>query len=171
VTTQLCKASGACVLVVVRSEQRGQKALEMGADYVLNSHEVNIAESVRKLTDGLGADCVMDCVGTEETMTYGMDSLRHGGRLVLVGYTPERYPLKGEQLDQNELTMIGTRGGRMVDLVRTVRFVADGRIRSVVTDLYPLEEANKALAFLRDKKALGRVVLLTPAGRKALGKE
>jgi D-arabinose 1-dehydrogenase-like Zn-dependent alcohol dehydrogenase len=100
-----------------------------------------------------------------------MDSLRHGGRLVLVGYTAERYPLKGEQLDQNELTMIGTRGGQFVDLIKTVRFIAEGRINSVVTDLYPLEEANEALAFLRNKKALGKVVLLTPAGRKAIGKE
>jgi D-arabinose 1-dehydrogenase-like Zn-dependent alcohol dehydrogenase len=98
-----------------------------------------------------------------------MDSLQHGGRLVLVGYTAERYPLKGEQLDQNELTIIGTRGGRFVDLVKTVRFVAEGRIKSVVTDLYPIEEANEALALLRDGKAMGRVVLLTPEGQRAAG--
>ena len=169
ITTQLCKASGARVFVVVRSEQRARKALEMGADEVLNSREVDIADSVRQLTGGLGADCVMDCVGAKETLTYGMDSLQHGGRLVLVGYTAERYPLKGEQLDQNELTIIGTRGGRFVDLIKTVRFVAEGRIKSVVTDLYPIEEANEALALLRDGKAMGRVVLLTPEGQRAAG--
>jgi D-arabinose 1-dehydrogenase-like Zn-dependent alcohol dehydrogenase len=62
--------------------------------------------------------------------------------------------------------MIGTRGGRFIDLVKTVRFVAEGRIKSVVTDLYPMEQANKALALLREGKAMGRVVLLTPAGSK-----
>ena len=98
-----------------------------------------------------------------------MDSLRRGGRLVLVGYTEERYPLKGEQLDQNELTIIGIRGGRMLDLINAVQLVAAGKIKSIVTDMYPLENANEALAFLRAGKALGRVVLLTPAGRKALG--
>ena len=169
VVTQLCKMAGARVVTVDRSEAKAQRAREMGADVALNSREMNIAEAVHDLTEGQGADCVMDVVGVEETVTYGMDSLRRGGRLVLVGYTEERYPLKGEQLDQNELTIIGIRGGRMLDLINAVQLVAAGKIKSIVTDLYPLEKANEALAFLRAGKALGRVVLLTPAGRKALG--
>lgn len=169
VVTQLCKASGARVIVSVLSAERGLRALEMGADYVLNSRQVNITEAIRDLTDGLGVDCVMDAVGVEETMTYGVSSLRRGGRFVLIGYTPERYPLRGEQLDQNELAIIGTRGGRMSDLNAILGLVANGRIRSIVTNLYPMEEANQALAFLRSGEAMGRVVLLTPAGRMANG--
>jgi 2-desacetyl-2-hydroxyethyl bacteriochlorophyllide A dehydrogenase len=171
VVTQRCKAVGARVVVVVLDELRGQRALDMGADQVLCARDLDIAEAVRNLTDGLGADCVMDVVGVEETMSYGMNSLRPGGRMVLVGYTEERYPLKGEQLDQNELTIVGTRGGRLQDLRNTVGLVADGAIKSVVTDLYPLEEANEVYGFVRAGKALGRVMLLTPAGRKAMGKE
>ncbi|MBI4587119.1 MAG: zinc-binding dehydrogenase [Planctomycetes bacterium] len=168
--TQICKASGTRVIVAVLDEERGRRALEMGADHILYSRHVNVPEAVRELTAGLGADCVIDVVGVEETFTYGMDTLRRGGRLVLIGYTPERYPLKGEQLDQNELNIIGTRGGRLSDLNGIVRLVAEGRIKSVVTDLFPLEEANEALAFLRSGRALGRVVLLTPSGRKAMGR-
>ncbi len=164
--TQICKASGARVIVAVLSEERGRRALEMGADYILNSRDVDVKETIRELTGGLGVDCVIDVVGVQETITYGMDSLRRGGRLVLVGYTPERYPLKGEQLDQNELTIIGTRGGRLSDLSSVVQLVAEGRIKSVVTNRFPMEEANEALAFLRSGRALGRVVLLPPAGRE-----
>lgn len=163
---QLCKASGARVIVVVRSEKRGRRALEMGADHVLNSQEVNVPEEVRKVTDGLGVDCVLDVVGAQQTIAYGMDSLRRGGRLVLVGYTPERYPVNGAQLDQNELTMIGTRCGRMSDLNSIIRLIADSKIKSVVTDPYPLENANEALACLRSGAALGKVILLPPAGHK-----
>jgi len=166
---QLVKLAGARAVAVVRSERRAQRAREMGADEVLNSRQVDIPKTIHKLTDGLGGDCVIDCVGTEETMTYGVDALRHGGRLVIVGYTPERYSLNGKQIAQNELEIIGSRAGRRQDLVNIVRLVAEGRIKSIVTDLYPLEEATDALAFLRAGKALGRVVLLTPAGRKDMG--
>ena len=171
VVTQLAKTTGARVVAVDQSEVKAERAREMGADVALNSLQVDITEAVRGLTDGLGADCVIDVVGIEETITYGMDSLRPGGRLVLIGYTAERYPLRGEQLDQNELTIIGTRGGRMLDLKRTVHLVAEGSTKSIVTDLYPLEKGNDALAFLRAGRALGRVVLVTPAGRKAMGWE
>jgi (R,R)-butanediol dehydrogenase/meso-butanediol dehydrogenase/diacetyl reductase len=140
----------------------------MGADEVLDSSKVDIPEAVRGLTDGLGADCVIDVVGNKETMTLGVDSLRHGGRLVIVGYTPDLYPLSGKQFAQNELEIIGSRCGRKQDLINTVRLVAEGKIESIVTDLFPMEEANEALAFLRESKVLGRAVLLTPAGRQAM---
>ena len=97
---------------------------------------------------------------------YGMDCLKRSGRIILVGYTKERYPLKGEQLDQNELMVIGTRGGRLLDLQTAVRYIADGMAKSVVTHEFPLEEANEALEFLRDGKVPGRVVLLTPECRQ-----
>jgi len=161
---QLCKASGARVIAVDQTDAKTARALDLGADEALNSSNVNITEAVHGLTDGIGVDCVLDIVGRETTVTYGMDSLRRGGRLTLVGYTSERYPLKGEQLDQNELMIIGTRGGRKIDLEAAVGYVSDGTVQSIVTDVYPLEEANEALASLREGNVLGRTVLLTPRG-------
>ena len=168
VATQIAKAAGARVVAVDWSERKAQWARDMGADEFLNPRKVDIAEAVHQLTDGFGAECVIDVVGKEETMSYGVDSLRNGGRLVIVGYTPEQYPLSGKRLAQNELEIIGTRCGRMQDLVNTVRLVAGGRIRSIVTDLFPLEQANEALASLRAGNVLGRTVLLTPAGQQAM---
>ena len=132
----------------------------------LNSNETDVVQAVAQQTNGQGVDCVLDVVGLTETVSTGMDSLARGGRLVLVGYTDQRYPLKGEQLDQNELAIIGTRGGRVLDLIDTVGQVSNGTIKSIVTDLYPLKEASEALSYLRSGKALGRVVLLTPAGEQ-----
>ena len=168
IAVQLSKVAGARVIAVDITEPKLDWARRMGADVVLNSTDTEIPQAVRGLTGGLGVDCVLDVVGVEQTVTDGMDSLRHGGRLVLVGYTEERYPLKGEQLDQNELTIIGTRGGRLADLQTAVQYVAEEKIKSIVTDLYPLEEANEALAFLRDGHAMGRVALLTPAGTEGV---
>lgn len=164
VVTQLCKAAGATVIAVDQSEEKIQRACKMGADVALNSNETDVVQAVAQQTNGQGVDCVLDVVGLTETVSTGMDSLARGGRLVLIGYTDQRYPLKGEQLDQNELTIIGTRGGRLLDLIDTVDQVSQGTIKSIVTDLYPLKEASEALSYLRSGKALGRVVLLTPAG-------
>ncbi len=52
----------------------------------------------------------------------------------------------------------------MQDLVNTVQLVAEGKIKSIIPDLFPLEEANEAMASLRAGKVLGRTVLLTEAG-------
>lgn len=166
VITQLATAAGARALAVDRLDVKLERARRMGADVAFNANEVDIAAAVRELTDGLGADCVIDVVGSEETLTRGVAALRHGGRLVVVGYTPELYKLSGKWVAQNELEIIGSRCGRKQDLIDTLGLFAQGRIRSIVTDLYPLEEANEALAALRAGQVLGRAVLLTLAGQQ-----
>jgi 2-desacetyl-2-hydroxyethyl bacteriochlorophyllide A dehydrogenase len=157
---QIAKLAGARVLAVVRSDRRGERAREMGADEVVDSRRGDVAAQVRALTDGWGADRALDCVGSRETIGDAFDALRGGGRLVVVGYTPDEYPLSGRRLAQNEIEVIGTRCGRRQDLVDTVRLMGEGKLRSVVTDAFPLEQANEALEHLRSGRALGRVVLV-----------
>ncbi len=166
---QLAKAAGTRVLAVELSEAKADWARQLGADEVLNPDQVDISAAVRERTGGLGVDCVIDIVGTTETMGTGINALRHGGRLVIVGYTPDFYPVEGKYLAQNELEIIGTRAGRKQDLISVSRLMAEGRIRSIVTQTFPMEEANEALAVLRTGEILGRIVLLTPAGRRAMG--
>lgn len=168
---QLAKAAGASVLAVELSDAKAEWARRLGADEILNPRNVDIPTSVRQRTDGLGVDCVIDIVGQTETMGAGVNSLRHGGRLVIVGYTPDHYPVEGKYLAQNELEIIGTRAGRKQDLIEVSRLMAGGKIRSIVTQTFPMEEANEALALLRCGETLGRIVLLTPAGRRAIGVE
>ena len=168
VVTQLAKAAGAFVIAVDRLAVKVARGLEMGADVVLNASETEVETEIRELTNGLGADCVIDVVGNKETLTYGVNTLRHGGRLLVVGYTPELYELSGRQIAQNELMIFGSRCGRLRDLASAVRLAAEGKIKSIVTDLYPLEKINDALDDLRASKVLGRAVLMTPAGRKAM---
>ena len=165
---QLAKAAGARVFAVELSETKAMWARQLGADEVLNPSKLDIPAAVRARTDGLGVDCVIDIVGQTETMGAGINSLRHGGRLVIVGYTPDHYPVEGKYLAQNELEIVGTRAGRKQDLIDVSRLMAAGKIRSIVTQTFPMEEANGALAVLRSGDILGRIVLLTPAGRRAM---
>jgi len=168
VTLQLANAMGAFVIGVNRTAKRQQWAYANGADVVLNSGEVDIPSAVLELTHGLGVDCVLDVVGNRETISCGVASLRHGGRLVIVGYTPETYPVEGKYFAQNELELIGTRAGSKQDLIRTVQLMANGTIKSVVTDTFPMEEANEALKHLSAGQSHGRIIMLSPAGQQAV---
>ena len=55
-----------------RSRQR------MGADVAVNNAETDVPKTVQEMTAGLGADCVIDCVGLEQSLAAGIDSLRPG---------------------------------------------------------------------------------------------
>jgi propanol-preferring alcohol dehydrogenase len=160
VLVQLAHLAGARVIAIDQDSDRAQWAAENGAHYFLDSSsDTDIPQTVRDLTDGLGAARVIDVVGKEVTMNVGLNSLQRGGCIVIVGYTPEQYPLSGKQLAQNELEVIGTRAGRRQDLINALSLMAAGQLRSIVRYQYALEDVNEALAHLRSGAARGRIVL------------
>ena len=70
--------------------------------------------------------------------------------------------MEGKYLAQNELELLGTRAGRKQDLINAVSFMASDKAKSIVTQTFPMEEANEALATLRySGEVCGRIVLLT----------
>jgi 2-desacetyl-2-hydroxyethyl bacteriochlorophyllide A dehydrogenase len=156
---QLAKLAGANVVAVERSAKKTEWARSLGAQYAIDSGQMQVTEEVKRLTAGAGADCVLDIVGSRDSLAAGIDSLRVGGRLVVVGYTPDVYSLSAKRLAQNELELLGSRGGTRRDLAAVVNLMASGRIQSVVTQTRPLNQVNEALTELRQGNVLGRVVL------------
>ncbi|NWF70323.1 MAG: zinc-binding dehydrogenase [Chloroflexi bacterium] len=160
VLVQLARLAGAQVIAVDHDARRADWAAENGAHvFVDSSAEPDLAQKLRALTDGLGAACVIDVVGKQATMHAAFNSLQRAGRLVIVGYTPDHFPVPGKQLAQNELEIIGTRAGRRSDLSAALNLLAAGQLKSIVRYRYPLAAVNEALAHLRAGGALGRIVL------------
>ena len=159
IVTQLLAAAGARVIAADISAEKADWARQQGAHHFINSAHEDLAASVAELSGGLGVDRVIDVVGLERTMRAGFEALRRGGRMVVVGYTPDAFPLPGKELAQNEKEVIGTRAGRRDDLRRCLELFATGVLRSIVRRQVPLAEVNQALAQLR-AGVNGRIVLI-----------
>jgi propanol-preferring alcohol dehydrogenase len=156
---QICKSYGTRVMVIVRSEIKEKRALEMGADEIFNSQTMDAVAVIKAKGLRRGADCVFDCVGNEETLQLSMDCLSNGGRLVIVGYTQQRFSLDPRQVAVHEIEVIGSRSGGKQDTCDAIEFVKNDKWRPIVADLFPIEKVNEALKYLREGKALGRIVL------------
>jgi D-arabinose 1-dehydrogenase-like Zn-dependent alcohol dehydrogenase len=156
---QVCKAYGARVISVVRSQEKRERALRLGADAALDSRQTSIPGAVMDLTDGLGVHCVIDGVGNADTMNTGMESLCRGGRLVILGYTQDRHALDPRKTAVHELEIIGTRSGGRDDTAESIRLVGVDTWVPVVTDSFPIEQVEEAHALMRQGKNLGRIVL------------
>ncbi len=156
---QECKAYGVRVFSVVRSSREQHRARELGADEALNSREVGIPAAARDLTEGLGVDCVIDAVGSEKTLRESVDSLARGGRLVLLGYTQERYPLDPRQTAVRQLEILGTRSGVRQDTVEAIGLVSRPHWKSIVAAVFSIEQVNEAHRLMQQGEVLGRIVL------------
>jgi len=154
---QFAKLCGAKIIAAERTLAKLDWAKKLGADEAIDFAVA--PKSVREMTNGRGVDCILDIVGTEETVAAAIDAVSVGGRIVVVGYTPDSFTLAGKRLAQNEVEVIGSRAGTRKELAAALALTAAGRIRSIVTDRAPLSAVNEALKKLARGDVLGRLVL------------
>src|SRR6266852_3195126 len=141
-------------------------AREFGATHTLNAKEGDVAECVRKLTDGRGADYAFDAIGSEATTLQILDAIRPGGTAVIVGMAPmaARAPITPYTMALQEKTLRGTLYGSVrptVDFPQLVQLYLDGRLKldQLISRTYTLEEINQGFELLRTGQVARGVVV------------
>jgi D-arabinose 1-dehydrogenase-like Zn-dependent alcohol dehydrogenase len=158
---QIGRAAGAHVLAIDLQAHRLEAARHAGAHEAFPAGE-GVGERVRAATAGRGADLVIDTVGHHDSLATSTGLARTGGRIVVVGYStdPDEYPvLPTDRLVLGQLSVLGTRYTTRLELRRALTLVARGLVQPVISGMFPLEQANEALAMVREDRATGRVVV------------
>lgn len=158
---QIAAALGARVVGVDTAPAKRDWARRLGAQAALDpAAEPRLERALRDLTGG-GADVVFEVVGRPETQELAVSAARTGGRVVLVGYSPDAMLLNSGRVMFREMDVVGSLGCRPVDYPRVIELVRQGRIHmsDLVTNRYPLEDIDKAFDALRSGNAIRSVVV------------
>ncbi len=156
VTMMALKARGVSqVYVVDIMEKRLKKALELGADGVINGAQEDVEKRALELTDGKGMDLVVETAGTEITTRQAIRIAKKGSNIVLVGYSKTgEMTLPMSLVLDKELTFKTVFRYRHIYPL-AIDAVASGKVnlKGIVTDIFPLEEAQKAMDYSVNNKA------------------
>ena len=162
---QIAKLFGATVIAWTTSEKKIDGIKASGADQVVLSRAGAgpIYKQVRQLTDGRGADVVIDTVGSA-AFTEGFRALGKLGRYVFVGQltgdeiriNPARIFFKGAKL-------LGSISHRRHEVEETMQLIADGKIKPVVSGVYSLDQVPHVHELLENRQLLGRPVIAVQA--------
>jgi NAD+-dependent secondary alcohol dehydrogenase Adh1 len=158
---QCLKAMTAAEIIVVDpSEPALALAGELGADHTVkvDGGQVN---TVAELTDGLGAEAIIDFVGEKGAIQDGIAMVRNGGFYYVIGYG-ENIDIPTIDVISREISFIGNLVGTYTDLDELMTLTAQGKV-SLHTSTYPLEAINDAMADLDNGRLRGRGILV-PAG-------
>lgn len=155
VTMMALKAMGVSkVYVIDIMEKRLQKALELGADGIINGAQADVVEEVRKLTDGKGCDLAVETAGTQVTTVQAIHMTRKGATIVLVGYSKSgEMTLPMSLALDKELTFKTVFRYRHI-YPMAIEAVAAGKVdlKGIVTDIFELDEAQKAMDYSVNNK-------------------
>ena len=151
--------AGATVIATTSTDEKAARARELGADHVVNYATEDIAERVREITGGRGADVVLDHVGSEFWQA-ATRSLAVGGRYGICGVTTGyRAELQMGMMFTRYLTVFGVFMGRKEDMRQIVHAAGRGVIRGVIHQTFPLEDAAKAHEAMESRNFFGKLVL------------
>ena len=152
-------AMGIDPIVVDIDDSKLQAAQEIGVSQTFNSSDPQTAKALRKVTGG--AYAVLDFVGAEASVNYGLGCLRKGGMLVIVGLYGGALNIPIPFIPMNARIIQGSYVGTPQDMAELMELVRAGKIAPIDIHERPLSEAGAALADLKAGKIQGRQVLVT----------
>lgn len=158
---QVAAAVGGSVIAVDISTEKLEWAKKLGADVTINPKEdENWARTVKKMTGG-GADVAVEAIGNPTTIETAFNTLKTGGRLVVLGYTNKDISLNAGKIMFREMEIIGTLGCRPVDYPKLIELCRIGKIKvkELVTAKFPLEKINDAFNLLRKGEGLRSIIV------------
>ena len=166
---EIGKMLGATVIAAASSEEKLAVAQARGADHLVLYGREPFRDAVKRITDGRGADVVFDPVGGE-VFENSLRCIAWGARILVIGFTGGIGLARTNLVLIKGASVLGVRAGEAVrknPVLGEVRLKAltewaeAGKIRPNVSHRLPLENYAQAMRLLIDRKAIGRVALMT----------
>lgn len=139
---------GATVIAVDLDDEKLELARKVGATYVINSKTENVHKRMLQLTDGLGADVVIEAVGSPVTYVMAVDEVGFTGRVVCIGYAKSPVEFQTKLFVQKELDIRGSRNALPADFRAVINYLQTGvcPIDKLISRIAEPEEAAAAMA-------------------------
>lgn len=131
-------------------------ALSMGATHAIDPKEVNVADTVLKITNGAGADLILEATGLPSVVWSDVEKIIWEGRtvnarVVLVARADDRIPLNGEVLQVRRASVVGSQGhsghGNFPNVISSMSAGMD--VSPMVTKQIALNEAEENCIMLQ----------------------
>ena len=148
------------IIVVDPSEAALELAAEVGADRTVRVDGSHV-DTVRELTEGVGAEAILDFVGEKGAVEDGIAMIQDGGFYYVIGYG-QNLTIPTIDIISREISFIGNLVGTYSDLEELMTLTAQGKVR-LRTSRYPMDAINDAMADLDQGRLQGRGILV-PAG-------
>lgn len=157
---QIARLLGARIIATAGSDEKLERARELGADEVINYSTTNLTKRAFSLTGGRGVDAVVESVGGE-ILLCSLDALAWGGRLATCGaHAGEQVTVNVIEFFRKNITVFGTHGAPKSQINEVFGLVAAGKLKPMIQTSFPLAEAELAHRLVDSRQIFGKILLI-----------
>jgi len=134
----------------------------LGADFVVNVQKDDPVEIVNDLTQGYGADVVLECSGAPGAANFGLEVVRKQGKYTQIGLFGRPIEIDFEKIAYKEIKVTGSFSQRWTAWELALKLLSQGKVKtkSLVSDVLPLTQWREG--FKKHEEKSGVKILLTP---------
>lgn len=138
---------GATVIAVDVDDEKLALAKRLGVHHTINSKTENISEVLNNLTNGFGADVIIEAVGSPITYQMAISEVAFTGRVVCIGYAKSEIAFETKYFVQKELEIRGSRNAMPQDFRSVMKYLKRGTcpVDELISGIYKPDEAKDAL--------------------------
>jgi L-iditol 2-dehydrogenase len=160
---QMAKTAGAANVIVIGTSvdtDRLDLAAQLGADVTIDGEKEDARGRVMELTEGMGADLVVDCAGSSAALKMSLEIVRRLGQITKVGWGPKPVDFSLDLLLTKSATLQGTYGHHWSIWTQVLRLAEKGSIRMkpLISIVLPLSDWEKAYALVEQRKVAKAVL-------------
>ena len=156
---QIAKMTGCRVFATASTDEKLQRAKELGADFLINYAKEEFDKKIRELTQKRGVDVVVDYIGAD-TWVRSLRSARRGGRVLTCGATTGFAPQTDlRHIFFRQVQVLGSTMGSHREFLDVMKCVFRGQLKPVIDRVLPLAEARKGHELIEQRAVFGKIVL------------
>lgn len=150
------------LICIELNDWRREKAIDLGADFVINPHSQNVKQEIMRITNETGADVIIDAVGLSETFEMGLSMWASGARLVCFGqdYRAEA-KIKPNEIVRYQRKILGSYIGYAKDFLDAIELINNKvlEIEKLITKTIPLEQLiTTGFHLMKERKCVKIIV-------------
>ncbi|MBQ6395480.1 MAG: zinc-binding dehydrogenase, partial [Atopobiaceae bacterium] len=149
-----CKALGSGQVIMIGRGEKLKYAGECGADVLIDFEKEDPIQRVLELTNGVGADEVMECSGAWDSPLKACKLVRKKGSVALIAtYHDDEVPIPGNIVNFNEIRILGSKANPSVS-EQVLHFFSTGDLKGekLITHTFDLEDYNKAVDLFEHRR-------------------
>jgi NADPH:quinone reductase-like Zn-dependent oxidoreductase len=157
---QIARMVGCRVFAAASSDEKLERARQLGADILINYKQEEFDKRIKELTNRRGVDVVVDYIGAD-TWVRSLRSARRGGRVLTCGATTGFAPQTDlRHIFFRQVQVLGSTMGSHREFLDVMKCVFRGQLKPVIDRVLPLAEARQGHELIEGRKVFGKIVLV-----------
>jgi L-iditol 2-dehydrogenase len=162
---QACRALGAePVMILGTRPARLELARRLGLEFTINVNEQDAVAEVKRLTEGLGVDLVIESSGAMSAPQQCVELVKRGGRVLFLAFYKEPVTFDLSRAIREDVTLFTSRGEGARSVKRALALMKQGTLRGrdLVTHYFPLEQIAEGFRVLSEREGDPMKIVFVP---------